>query len=608
MGSTIAVGSRAVEAEAAARELFLTTEGRTDPYPRYHRLRELAPVHHSEVARGWLLTRYQDGYSALRDPRLGKDFQQRMDNTRPWWRERPSLTRAERSMLNVDGPYHTRLRRLVSKVFTFRSVERMRPEIEAIVDEMIEQLAESGNGDLIADLAFPLPVTVIGELLGVPREDRPQFRQLVGDLTGVFEMKATREMFDAADEATEIIDTYFYDLIAKRRKDPQDDLLSRLAAVNADEDHLNDEELVTLATLLFAAGFETTTNLVGNGMLGFLQQPEQIERLRQQPDLYANLSDEILRFDGTAQMVARQTKEDFPIEDITIPAGETVFILLGAGNHDPARYEDPDGLNIARTEIRPLSFGGGVHFCLGAALARAEIEIVFKKLFDRFPSISIDGDVPPFRDRLTLRGLSTLPLRLSTSRRRTERLPEASREPVVAAAAVQPARPTDPNALPLRPAGPDDAQWRASYREHMERSPVYKSQEELASTIALLARVPLFSGCTVSELERLAATAYPIAFDPLDVLCSEGADSPECYVIAEGEALCTIDGNVVATVRPDDVVGERGPIQHAPRAATVTATTHMVTYAISREELDFLVEGSPAAANAMRAELVKRYG
>jgi hypothetical protein len=343
-------------------------------------------------------------------------------------------------------------------------------------------------------------------------------------------------------------------------------------------------------------------------MLGFLRQPEQMRLLRERPELAANLADEALRYDGTAQIVARQTKQDFAIDDITIPAGQTVFIMIGAGNHDPARYDDPDSIDVTRTDIRPLSFGGGVHFCLGAALARAEIEIVFNKMFERFPSISLDGDVPPYRDRLTLRGLTTLPLRLQGGPSGAEPLPEVAREPVRAVVPSVPTRPADPDALPPRPSGVEDARWRASFRERMERSPVYKSPEELASTIALLARIPLFAGCTVSELERLAATAYPIAFDPLDVLCSEGEDSPECYVVAEGEALVTIEGNVVATVGPDDVVGERGPIYHAPRAATVTATTHMVTYAISRDELDFLVEGSPAAATAMKAQLVKRYG
>ncbi|MGH2760424.1 MAG: cytochrome P450 [Actinomycetota bacterium] len=598
---------RATEAEAVAVELFRTPEGRADPYPRYHRLRELDPVHRSETARSWLLTRYEDCYSALRDPRLGKDFAERMDNTRPWWRERPSLARFEHSMLNVDGAYHTRLRRLVSKVFTFRSVEKLRPAIERMVDGFLDPLADAGVGDLIDDLGFPLPVTVIGELLGVPEGDRAQFRDLVRDVTATFEVAATREQFDAADEAIRIIDAYFYDLVARKRARPGDDLLSGLVHAE-DKDGLTDTELVTLATLLFAAGFETTTNLVGNGMIGFLRQPEQIDKLRNHPELYASIADEILRFDGTAQMVVRQAKEDVDIDGQLILRGETVTAVIGAGNHDPSRYSDPDRIDLTRTEIRPLSFGGGVHFCLGAALARAEIEIVFRKLFDRFATIELDGDEPPFRDRLTLRGLTRLPLRLSSRPSQRAPLPAAERGPSGAAPPdrtdiQRPARKAS-GTLPSRPRGRADALWRAAYRWRIERTPPPPDP----ATVELLGRIPLFAGCSGHELDRLASTAYPIAFDAMDVLCSEGADAQECYVVSEGEATVTIGGEVVAQVGPDDVVGEKGPLEGTPRAATVTATTHMVTYAISRDELLALVERSPAASQAMRAELGRRYG
>jgi cytochrome P450 len=530
-----------------------------------------------------------------------------MDNTRPWWRERPSLARLERTMLNVDGPYHTRLRRLVSKVFTFRSVEKLRPAIERMVDEFLDPFAEAGGGDLLDDLGFPLPVTVIGELLGVPESDRAQFRDLVRDLTAVFEVAATREQFDRADEATRIIDAYFYDLISRKRANPGDDLLSGL--IHADEtDRLGDTELVTLASLLFAAGFETTTNLVGNGMIGFLRQPEQIDRLRTHPELYASIADEVLRFDGTAQMVIRQAKEDVDVDGRLIPRGDTVTVVIAAGNHDPSRYTDPDRMDVTRTDIRPLSLGGGVHFCLGAALARAEIEIVFRKMFDRFATIELDGDEPPFRDRLTLRGLTTLPLRLSTGRTQRARLPAADRGP---SRTAPPDRMDIPRpgrhasrTLPARPRGQADARWRAAYRASIER----RQPSADPDTIELLSRVPLFAGCSANELERLASTAYPIAFDPADVLCSQGADAHECYVVAEGEATVTIGGEPIAQVGADDVVGEKGPLEGKPRAATVTATTHMVTYAISRDELLALVERSPAASDAMRAELARRYG
>jgi cytochrome P450 len=591
------------DAELVAVELFRTTAGHADPYPLYHRLRELAPVHHSDTARAWLLSRYDDCYSALRDPRLGKDFVQRMDATRPWWRERPSLTRFERSMLNVDGPYHTRLRRLVSKAFTFRSVEKLKPTIERMVDDFIEPLAEAGGGDLVGELAFPLPVTVIGELLGVPPADRPQFRQLTTDITAIFEMGATREQFDVADEATRTIDAYFYNLIDEKRGHPTDDMLSSLVSMPED-DRLNDEELVTLATLLFLAGFETTTNLVGNGMVGFFKRPEQMELLRDSPELDANLSDEILRYDGTVQMILRQTKDEFEVDAITIPPGESVFIMLAAGNHDPARFPDPDHIDVTRADIRPLSFGGGIHFCLGAALARAETEIVFRKLLDRFDVIEPDGEIPPHKDRLGLRGMSSLPvvLRSGGRRRAATRTAERPQTREAQPSARQPAR-----GLPPRPSGDADGAWRAAFRRRVEARPA-EEHAELDETIALLGRVPLFRACSPAELEQLARTAYPIAFDAGDVLCVEGADAPECYVIAEGQASVTIGDRVVGTAASDDVVGEKGPLSERPRAATVTATTHMLTYAISREHLLQLVNESPAAAAGMRAELERRYG
>ena len=594
------------EAEDLARQLFRTTEGRTNPYPLYHRLREIAPVHRSDTVDAWLLTRYDDVYSILRDPRLGKDYVQRMDSRRPWWREHLSHSRPEKSMLNVDGPYHTRLRRLVSKVFTFRSVETLKPAIEHMVDELVEPMAETGGGDLMEQLAFPLPVKVIGELLGVPPEDRVQFRDIVRDTTAVFEFSLTPEQLEAADTAALQTDDYFFALIDSKRARPGEDLLSKLLAGSDGDDGLTDDELVTLSGLLFGAGFETTTNLLGNGMAGMLKQPEQMDLLRARPELYENLSDELLRYDGTSQMVVRIALDEFEIDGTTIDPGQTIFGMLGAGNHDPARFTDPDRIDVTRTDIRPLSFGGGVHFCLGAALARAEVEIVFRKLLDRFEVIEADGEIPEHRDRLALRGLSTLPLVLKTTGRRRATQPAV---PAVESPKAQAAAPLllEPTSMSARPAGVGDQAWRAAYRQHMEKRPS-ADEEEVRETIALLGRVPLFRGCTPDELEQLARTAYPLSFDAGDVLCVEGEDAPECYVIAAGEATVTIGDKVVAKAVSDDVVGEKGPLEARPRAATVTAATHMITYAISREHLTRLLEESPAAAQAMRDELVRRYG
>lgn len=599
MGTT----TTSLEAEQAVQTLFMTADGRIDPYPLYAQIRSAAPVHYSEMTRSWLISNYDDCYSALRDPRIGKDFEARLDERAPWWRERRTLVRFSRSMLNIDGPEHTRLRRMVSKLFTFRSVDKLRPAIDKMVDELIEPLAQAGGGDLVTQLAFPLPVKVIGELLGVPAEDRDQFRALVLDITRVFEMKAHREDFDVADAATEVIDDYFLDLINRKRARPDDGLLSRLANATEDGQRLTDDELITMATLLFVAGFETTTNLIGNGMVGFLKHPDQMDAVRARPELTSGLAFETLRYDGTVQMAVRQAMDDYEVGGMTIPAGQSLTLMLAGGNHDPARYDNPDALDVNRIEIKPLSFGGGIHFCLGAALAAVEIEVVFRKLFDRFAVVEPDGDIPSHRDRLTLRGMDALPLILETSGKTRPSTPRPSAPATVPAPASRPVAASTRD-LPPRPAG-DDSEWRAAFRRRVEQRP--SSDTDLDAKTALLASIPLFGGCTPHELEDLARTAYPIAFDAGDVLCVEGADPGECYVIAEGEATVRIGDQTVATVGADDVVGEKGPIEGRPRAATVTATTHMITYSISRAHLQRLLDDSPSAAAKMRELVAQRY-
>lgn len=591
------------QAERAVIELFRTPEGRRDPYRYYHRIRELAPVHRSDDLHVWLLTRYDDCAAALRDPRLGKDYVRTMDVRRADWRDRPSMASGERSMLHSDGPYHARLRKLVSRTFTPRSIEALRPTVAAMVERYLDVLAESRGGDLMSLVAFPLPVQVIGELLGIPAEDRPQFRELVRDVTAVFEVGATDDDLERADAATAITDSYFRELIARKRGRPDDRMLSALANA-AESDRLTDDELVSMANLLFAAGFETTTNLIGNGMAALFEHPDQMRLLRDRPDDCLEMADEFLRYDGTAQLSTRFVKDDIVFGDRAIPAGETVFALIGAANHDPTRFPDPDRLDLTRRQIRPLSFGGGVHFCLGAALARMEIELFFTRLFERFGTIELDGDIV-FRDRLTLRGVPELHITVR----------EGAAAPPTVAAPSLPSR-VDPRTaapaayeidaiLPPRPGGDADRAWRAAFRRQVEAHG--RDDTELAATVALLARVPLFAGCTREELTALARGAFPIGFEEGDRLCVEGTDAPECYVIAQGEAECTIAGRTVATVGMDDVVGEIGPLEGRPRAATVTATSHIVAYAISRDGLAGLAESSPPAAATMRAELRRKY-
>jgi cytochrome P450 len=591
------------EAEAVAAELFGTPEGRQDPYPRYHRLRELAPVLPSSQF-GTLLSRYDDCQAVLRDPRLVRGWATRMDSRQPDWRRRPALDGADRWLLMLDGANHTRLRKLVTRAFTPRTVERLRPRIEAMVDSALEALEAAGGGDLMEGLAFPLPVRVIAELLGVPLADCDQFRPLMQDLAGMFEMDPGPGVLDGADQAWVDIEVYFAELLTEKRKEPDDALISQLLAVDDNGDRLSDDEIIGLSSLTFLAGFETTTSLIGNGMIGLLADPVQIDHLRAEPSLFSRLPDELLRYDGTVQLVGRTTTDDLEVGGHVLPAGTSIMALIGAANRDPARFPDPDRLDVTREDVRPLTFGGGVHYCLGAALARLETEVVFHRFIDRFQTIELVGDAPR-RDTLSLRCPLRVPLAVSA----TPAARPATPGPTTAVAAATPAdRPAarrgTSDVLPLRPAG-HDLDWRNRYRRHVETAMVHESG--VPAVVALLRRVEFFAGCSDDELTRIASTAYPITFEAGSVVCAEGAESLECYVIAVGAVVVTVGQQPVATLGSDDVVGERGPVVGAPRSATVTAVTDLYTYAVSRDRLLELL-ASPAARAGMETAMDKRYG
>jgi cytochrome P450 len=602
-------------AEEIVHELFLTPEGRSDPYPRYHRLRETAPVHYSPHFESWFVSRYADVAAIVRDPRFGKDYPRQMDiKFGPSWRDHSSLARGEDSMLNRDGAEHTRLRRLVIKAFTRRAIDELRPAIQRIMNGLLDPFSSKGGGDLMGEVAFPMPVTIIGELLGVPQDDREQFRSWVVDLVATFEMRVEPEDLRKADVANDNIRAYFAGLIAEKRRQPDGALLSRLVNVDDDGDRLTDDELSAMALLIFAAGFETTTNLVGNGLFGLLKQPEQMQILRERPELLPLLPDELLRFDGTAQLVVRDTKDDVEVGGVKIPGGQTVFGMLGAANHDPAEFDHPDQIDVMRGRFRPMSFGGGEHFCLGASLARAEIETAFRTLLERFDSIEFDGEPPPFRDRLTLRGLHTLPLVVmpaAAHRDLSVAVGEAPLSEVRKTPSKQAAAPATPGSVRPTPGSDADRAWRNELRTSVENNAAgasfVRTGPDLASTIVLLARSALFQGCSAPEIGALAATAYSMSFEAGDHLCEEGAESLECYVIEEGEAEVTIAGKPVRRVEANDIVGERGPLQGHTRSATVTATTHMNTFAISRQRLVELAESSPKAREGMFAYMEDRY-
>ena len=412
---TSAASVDTVQADALLAELVATPEGRADPYSRYARLRESAPIHRS--AFGFcVLTRYDDCLQLLRASGVGKDFSQAasaMGLSEEQQSQQAAFRNDRSNMLFADPPDHTRLRRLASRAFTPRSVEALRPQVVALVDSLLDGIG-ADEVDVMSVLAFPLPVTVIGEMLGVPAEDRPQFRPLVRAVTAVLELAISPEALNAASEASEVLEGYFAGLVAERRAHPGDDLLSRLILAEDEGERLSEYELISTAILLFAAGFETTTHLIGNGLLALVRNPDQLARLREDRTLLRPAVEELLRYDSPVQITARTTYEDVRIGDEVIEADSTVLALIGAANRDPARFTDPDRLDVARAEAPPMSFGSGIHHCLGAALARLEAHVVLDRLLERFGTMELVGGPPQHRDSLTLRGLVDLRMRFAS--------------------------------------------------------------------------------------------------------------------------------------------------------------------------------------------------
>jgi cytochrome P450 len=391
---------------AALLNELTTPTGREDPYPRYERLRAISPVVRAGDG-ALVITCYADCTTAVRDPRLGQlspDALPMADY--PNWAEHPALRLLFSSMLMLNPPDHTRLRRLVSGTFTARRVEALRPAITRMVNDLLDGM--SGPVDFVTAFAFPLPVNVIGELLGVPAPDRAQFRTLVRDWTHVLDA-LTPDALRRADAATTIIRDYLAQLAAERRREPGTDLLSALVTAQQDGDQLNEDELLTTAALLFAAGFETTTNLLSNSLVALLSNPGQLRLLREQPDLTPRAVEELLRYDSPVQIVSRITTAPVELGGLTVAAGEHVVAYLGAGNRDPDRFADPHRLNLDRKDNAPLSFGGGSHYCLGAPLARLEAQLALPALLRRFPRLSLSSK-PQRRDSLSIRGYTQLPV------------------------------------------------------------------------------------------------------------------------------------------------------------------------------------------------------
>jgi cytochrome P450 len=380
-----------------------------DPYPVYDRLREEDPVHRMPGGR-WLLTRHEDCTAVLRNPAMSSE----RDLGDTGEDGEPSLLQAylAKLMLFMDAPDHTRLRGLVTRAFTPRVVEGLRPRITELVDQLLDDAAEAGELDVIAGFGRPLPVAVIAEMLGVPGEDQDRFRSWSEALAHTVDPAMTPDTAARAAVAGLEFMEYFHELSEERRQRPREDLLSALVAEEDAGDRLSTDELVANCILLLIAGHETTTNLIGNGTLALLRNPDELARFRAAPDLAKSAVEEILRYDSPVHLTGRGVREDVEIGGVTVPAGDRVTILLAAANRDPAAFERPDRLDLSRTDNRHLAFSSGPHFCLGAALARLEGQIALSSLVTRFPDLALADEQLEWNPTTTLRGLQRLPVTL----------------------------------------------------------------------------------------------------------------------------------------------------------------------------------------------------
>jgi cytochrome P450 len=385
-----------------------------DPYAVFERLRTESPVHPVVLPRGlraWLVTRYADVRAALADPKLHKDSRQIGDL---FERNAPGQSRMMASeaisyhMLNSDPPDHERLRRLVNKAFTARRIELMRPRIEEITASLMADLAGRTEFDLLDEFAFPLPITVICELLGVPTADRDDFRLWSNTMLSGAGPEVVRESAGKMSQ-------YLVDLLAGKRTDPGDDMISALVQASDDDDRLSEMEITSMAFLLLVAGHETTVNLIGNGMLALMRNPEQFAALRADRSLLPGAIEEFLRYEGpVTNATLRYTTEPTEIGGVTVPAGSFVVVSVGSANRDSDRYADAEKLDIVRDVSGHMAFGHGIHYCLGAPLARLEAEIAFTALLDGFDrmEIAVPADDLRWRSGFVIHGLEQLPVRV----------------------------------------------------------------------------------------------------------------------------------------------------------------------------------------------------
>lgn len=390
-----------------------------NPFAIYSLLRTVRPVMRMPVAGDtgpgvWFLTRYADVEMALRDPRFSVErmrapvIRDNLERLPPFLQQ---SAQGLRSMLVMDPPDHTRVRKLANKAFTPRRVAALRARIEAIVDELLAPLARGASFDAIEAVAAPLPAIVIAELLGVPPADHRKFKEWAAEIVAGIGVAASDLRPSSPTPAIVHLLGYLAEIIAARRQEPRDDLISALVVAQEENDALSDNELLATCNLLLIAGHETTTNLIGNGLLALLREPRELERLRGDMTLLPSAIEELLRYDGPVQATVRIAREDVEIGGHRVDEGAMLLVGIGAANHDPEVFAEPERLDIGRDPNPHLGFGFGAHFCLGAPLARLEAEVAFRALLERFPHLSLENEAAQYRPNPVLRGLKVLRVR-----------------------------------------------------------------------------------------------------------------------------------------------------------------------------------------------------
>ncbi|MFE9449006.1 cytochrome P450 [Streptomyces sp. NPDC006739] len=383
-----------------------------DPYPAYAQLRAAGRVTYYEPTGQWLVPHHADVSALLRDRRLGRTYQHRFGHeefgrTAPPAEHEPFHVLNDHGMLDLEPPDHTRIRRLVSKAFTPRTVERLKPYVEGLAGELVAGLVAAGGGDLLTDVAEPLPVAVIAEMLGIPQVDRAQLRPWSADICGMYELNPSEEAARNAVRASVEFSDYLRELIAARREEPGEDLISGLIAAHDEGDRLTEQEMISTCVLLLNAGHEATVNATVNGWWALFRNPGQLAALRADHSLVPSAVEELMRYDTPLQLFERWVLDEIEIDGTTIPRGAEIAMLFGSANHDPAVFSHPDRLDLARPENPHISFSAGIHYCIGAPLARIELAASMSALLEKAPTLSLAA-APERKPNFVIRGLEGL--------------------------------------------------------------------------------------------------------------------------------------------------------------------------------------------------------